>query len=69
MSRTLLGPNAAAEALYVRGELEVILARLDRLGLHEVGAHLSQAIHALDREIAVSARLMPSPIKRGVRPS
>jgi hypothetical protein len=43
--------DAAMQAL--RSELLNIMARVDDLGLHQAGAHLFMAIHALDLERAV----------------
>ena len=52
MSRPLsFDPATVPEALRVQAELERLLGDLDRLGLHEPGAHLSLAIHVLERRI------------------
>lgn len=33
----------------VRDDLETVLDRLDQLGLHQAGAHVSMAVHCLRR--------------------
>jgi hypothetical protein len=70
MARTQsFDPGNVSEALVVQAELERLLGELDRLGLHEPGAHLSFAIHVLERRILQTGRVSPWPVQGDSRPS
>ena len=69
MARTSFDPGNVPEALAVQTEMERLLGELDRLGLHEPGAHLSFAIHVLERRILQTGRVAPWPEQGASRPS
>jgi hypothetical protein len=66
---TSFDPANVSEALAVQAELERLLEELDRLELHEPGAHLSLAIHVLERRILQTGRVSPWPEHDASRPS
>jgi hypothetical protein len=65
----LLDPRNVPEALVVHAQLERLLGELDRLGLDGAGAHLSLAIHILERRIMATGRMSFWPEPETLRPS